>query len=218
MLYFAHKLLNEEKTDSIRKSLILSSDWVDGKTMSASGSSVKRNLQLNLGETHTKLSEEIIEILENDDNVNSFCFPSKYFNILFSRIGVGMFYGPHLDSPYLNIGRRDFSFTIFLNDPNEYKGGELILYISPEKKSIKLNKGEMIIYPTKYLHEVKEVTDGERMVCVGWIQSQIEKDEDRESLYLIQKGYSQIINSYGRSAATDNLNIGINRLHKRFLN
>ena len=78
-----------------------------------------------------------------------------------------MYYGLHIDTPYIAIWRRDFSFTIFLSKPDEYEGGELILYIPPETKKIKLNQWDIVIYPLKYLHEVKEVTRGERMVYVG---------------------------------------------------
>ena len=128
-----------------------------------------------------------------------------------------MFYGSHLDFPFISSGRRDLSFTIFLNEPNEYEGGELTLYIPPEQKQIKMNIGEVIIYPTKYLHEVKEVTRGERMVCVGWIESQILRDDDRECLYLMKAGLSEIIEKHGLSSATQNLKISFNRLYKNFL-
>ncbi len=217
MLYFAHRLFNEEKASDLKKRLLMANEWTDGKA-SAQGSTVKRNLQLNLGETSKKFSEEIIDIINNDQIINNFAFPAKIFNILFSRIGIGMFYGPHTDLPYLSTGRRDMSFTIFLNQPTDYTGGELILYMPPEKKKVKMQPGEIIIYPTKYLHEVKEVTQGERMVCVGWIESQIERDDDRESLYLMRQGISEIYHQLGNTSAIQNLNISFNRIYKRFLN
>ena len=217
MLYFAHRLIKEEQALDFRKRLLRSHEWTDGKA-SAKGSKVKKNLQLNLGATSNQFSEEIIDIINNDQIINDFTFPSKIFNILFSRTGVGMFYGPHTDAPYISNSRRDFSFTIFLSQPTDYAGGELILYMPPEKKQIKLNPGEMILYPTKYLHEVKEVTQGERMVCVGWIESQIERDDDRESLYLMRTGISEIVQQVGNTPATQNLNISFNRIYKRFLN
>ena len=76
----------------------------------------------------------------------------------------------------------------------------------------------MIIYPTKYLHEVKEVTEGERMVCVGWIESQIPRDDDRESLYLMRTGMSDITKQLGVTQATQYLNMSFNNIYKRFLN
>ena len=69
-----------------------------------------------------------------------------------------MYYGRHVDEVYSSEGRRDYSFTIFLNNPNDYDGGELVLNIPPENKAIKLDAGSIIIYPTKYVHEVREVS------------------------------------------------------------
>ena len=218
MLYYFHKLLNEDSANKFAKSLIASDDWIDGK-FSNIESQVKRNLQLNsAGEDYNKFSDEIINLAENDHVIKNSVFPAKVFNIVFSRTGAGMFYGPHLDVPYLKSGRRDLSFTLFLNEKKEYTGGELILYVPPEKKQIKLNPGEMIIYPTKYLHEVKEVTEGERLVCVGWIESQIPDNEDRESLSMINSGIGEIIRNYGTTNASQSLKIGYNNLFKRLMN
>ena len=220
MLYLATNILNEKKVNDWRKRLILSPDWVDGKEASAHGSKIKKNLQLNHCDEKTRITNEVREAIEKNSLINNFAFPSKIFNVLFTRTGNGMYYGPHVDSPYLDTGRRDLSFTIFLNKPDEYKGGELILYISPESKKIKLNQGDIIIYPTKYLHEVKPVTDGERMVCVGWIESQIPRDDDRESLFLMKTGLTEITKQLGNNPNTSiqNLNVSFNNIYKRFLN
>ncbi len=218
MLYLASNLLDQQKSNDLKKRLMLSNDWVDGKlTATGTAALVKRNLQLNNSDKKTSFTNEIIEAIQNNDSINSFSFINKVFNILFTRTGIGMFYGPHVDIPYLPSGRRDFSFTIFLNNSDEYEGGELILYISPETKKIKLNQGDIIIYPTKYLHEVKPVTKGERMVCVGWIESQIPRDDEREDLYLIKKSLSEITRQYGASNSTQNLQVAFNSLYKRFL-
>ena len=220
MLYFTNKLLEDTKAKDLARRLMMSNEWVDGTT-SARGSLGKKNLQLNMGaDQYSKFSTEIINIIKNDSRIQNYSFPAKILNILFTRTGAGMFYRPHVDSPYLTTGRRDLSFTIFLNEPKDYKGGELILYISPEKKQIKLNPGEMIIYPTKYLHEVKEVTEGERMVCVGWIESQIPRDDDRESLFLMKTGMSEITKQLGNNPnpAIQNLKVSFNKIYKRFLN
>ncbi len=218
MLYYSHKFLNEDSANKLAKNLIASDDWIDGQ-YSNKGSQVKRNLQLNsAGEEYDEFSKEIINLAENDNLIKNSVFPAKVFNIVFSRTGAGMYYGPHLDNPYLKTGRRDLSFTLFLNEKKEYKGGELILYVPPEKKQIKLNTGEMIIYPTKYLHEVKEVTEGERLVCVGWIESQIPDHEDRENLSLINSGIGEITRKFGTSNASQSINIGYNNLFKRLMN
>ena len=220
MLYFTHKLFEETKAKDLARRLIMSNGWVDGKAASAKFSTVKKNLQLNSGtEQYLKFSTEIINIIENDSRVKNYTFIAKVFNILFTRTGAGMFYGAHTDNPYLPTGRRDLSFTIFLNEKQNYKGGELILYIPPERKEIKLNPGEMIIYPTKYLHEVKQVTEGERMVCVGWIESQIPRDDDRESLFLMKRAISEITKQLGNNpnSAIMDLKVSFNNIYKRFL-
>jgi len=220
MLYFAHKLLTEEIYKDFRKKLLISDHWEDGiNTTSGNMKEIKRNLQLADSDDYKELSEAIIEILKKDKVFKSFAIPAKIFCLLFSRTGKGMYYRPHVDNPYTyGEGRRDLSFTIFLNQPNEYKGGELILNITPEKKSIKLQAGEMIVYPTKYLHEVKEVTEGERMVCVGWIQSQIRSNEDRESICLIKEGLNELLKIHGPSSSIMKISNGINNIHKRLIN
>tara|TARA_B100001989_G_C24537567_1_gene465402 strand:- start:266 stop:916 length:651 start_codon:yes stop_codon:yes gene_type:complete len=216
MLYYSQKLLEHEYAKDLAKRLMATGDWVDG-LVSAKGSGVKRNIQLG-PEQHSKFSSEVIKLLENNENIRYSVFPKKIHSLLFTRTGSGMFYGPHVDLPHVPQGRRDLSFTLFLSEKDSYKGGELILYIPPEKKVIKLNPGEMIMYPTKYLHEVKEVTEGERMVCVGWIESQIARDEDRESLHLMKSAINDLMKQVGITQATQSLNISFNNIYKRFLN
>lgn len=217
MLYYSLKLLDEDKIKELAKRLMICPEWIDGK-VSAKGSAVKRNIQLNTGSTdYLELTSEIINLLESNSILQNSIFPKKIHNIIFTRTGAGMYYGPHNDAPYIPSGRRDLSFTLFLNNKEDYEGGELILYIPPEKKQIKLNPGEMIIYPTKYLHEVKKVTEGERMVCVGWIESQIARDEDRESLHLMKTATLDLVKQLGMTQATQSLNISFNNIYKRFL-
>ena len=220
MLYFAHKLLTEEIYKDFRKKLLISDHWMDGINSTIGNmKDIKRNLELAFSDDYENLSGSIVEILKKDNAFQSFAMPAKIFGLLFTRTGKGMYYGPHIDTPYVfGEGRRDLSFTIFLNQPNEYKGGELILNITPEKKAIKLQAGEIIVYPTKYLHEVKEVTEGERMVCVGWIQSQISSNEDRESIHLMKQGLNEIIQAHGKSTSTMKILNGIYNIHRNFIN
>ena len=217
MLYFAGPLLKESERKELRKALLMASEWEDGKnTASGSTKDIKKNLQLISGDTYEKYSQNITKHILSNLRIHSFAFPAKVFQILFTRTGPGMFYGPHVDLAFIGEKRRDLSFTIFLNDPKEYKGGELVLYIPPETRTIKLDAGQIIIYPTKYLHEVKKVTEGERMVCVGWIQSQVIKDDDRELLEMIRVAQGDVENSKITLKTKLNLNSIFNRLLKRF--
>ena len=97
MLYYSHKLLDQEYANNLFKRLMSTGDWVDG-LVSAKGSSVKRNIQLG-AEEHSNFSSEIIELINNNDNIRYSVFPKKIHSILFTRTGPGMFYGPHVDLP-----------------------------------------------------------------------------------------------------------------------
>lgn len=221
MLYHAQSFLKENEHKNLRKQLLMCSEWKDG-IKTASGSSrkqIKRNLQLIDGETHKKSSEFVVNAIKNNPSIKNYAFPAEVFQILFSRTGPGMFYGPHVDTSLIEGKRRDLSFTLFLNDKKDYNGGELILYIPPETRTIKLNAGDIIIYPTKYIHEVKEVTEGERMVCVGWIQSDINNDDDRDILSILKNSIGEMANNPNNNSSIKlNLNSALNRLHKRFTN
>ena len=136
--------------------------------------------------------------------------------MLFSRTGKNMYYRQHVDKSCVDDQRKDLSFTLFLNNSDDYEGGELTLYIPPEVRHIKLNAGEMIIYPTQYLHEVKVVNSGERCVCVGWIESLIESHADREILTSLLFAQRETEDETQKRAQKHELNIAINRLLKRF--
>ena len=217
MLYFAGPFLKESERENLRKALLMCSEWEDGKnTATGTTKDIKKNIQLVRGETYEKHSQYITNLILSNLRIQNFAFPAKVFQILFTRTGPGMFYGPHIDLAFIGDKRRDLSFTIFLNDKNDYKGGELVLYIPPETRTIKLDAGQIIIYPTKYLHEVKKVTEGERMVCVGWIESQVIGDDDRELLGMIRVAQGELDNSKITLKTKLNLNSIFNRLLKRF--
>ena len=222
MLYLTNQLLQKDLVDDLRLRLMIESSWQDGIVSTTqqirTENSIKKNIEISPNNVHKKFSDEIINSLFNNDYIKLATYPAIIHNIIFSRTGPGMYYRPHVDVPFSKEGRRDLSFTIFLNDPEEYKGGELILYNSNDSKSIKLSAGDIVIYPTKYLHEVKAVTEGERIVCVGWIESQIANDDDRESLLLLKLGMTEISNEKNIEKAIQKLNLAYNRIYRRFLN
>ena len=114
-----------------------------------------------------------------------------------------MQYGRHIDNPFMSSGRSDLSFTLSLTDRNNYEGGELIIEEMNEDKSFKLNAGEIIIYPSTYLHSVKKVTKGERLVCIGWIESYVKSAEEREYLFDLDAGARGLLAKNGRSDELD---------------
>ena len=120
-----------------------------------------------------------------------------------TKSSKGMKYGRHIDNAYMSSGRADLSFSIFLNEKNSYGGGELAVENINTENKFKLDEGEIIIYPSTYLHSVEEITDGERLVCVGWIESYVKSIEEREYLFDIDAGARGILAKYGRSDELD---------------
>lgn len=220
MNYYVFKLLSEIQLRSLVTELMMCSDWHDGAVTAKGGAkAIKRNLQLSSqSNAYEELSTYISDLLMKEVTVMQHqIFPKKVINILFSRSSAGMYYGSHVDGSHTPQGRRDYSFTLFLNNPKDYDGGELILNIPPEKKSIKLDAGAIIIYPTKYVHEVREVTRGERIVCVGWIESYLKKDNERELLGYVSQ--AKILASEAEHVDTRLiliLNLLLNSLKKYF--
>ena len=103
----------------------------------------------------------------------------------------------------MSSGRSDLSFTIFLSEKNQYEGGELLIENLNAENEFKLNIGEILIYPSTYLHSVQEVKNGERMVCVGWIESYVKSIEEREYLFDLDAGAKSLLAKHGRSDELD---------------
>ena len=122
---------------------------------------------------------------------------------MFTKSLNNMQYGRHVDNPFMSTGRSDLSFTISLTDKSTYEGGELIIEEMNSEKEFKLNAGEIIIYPSIYLHSVKEVKNGERLVCVGWIESYVKSIEEREYLFDLDAGAKGLLAKNGRSDELD---------------
>ena len=114
-----------------------------------------------------------------------------------------MHYGRHIDNPFMSSGRSDLSFTISLNEKTAYEGGELLIEEINEEKEFKLGLGEIIIYPSTYLHSVREIKNGERLVCVGWIESYVKSIEEREYLFDLDAGARGLLAKNGRSDELD---------------
>ena len=181
MNYLTHQLLNAEEINFIEKELEKENQgWEDGKkTAGSQASIVKNNLQLKRkSDTSKKLSSLVQQKILNNALVKSFTLAKHIHGIMFTKSSKGMSYGRHIDNAYMSSGRADLSFTIFLTKKNLYEGGELLIENLTSDIKFKLNSGEILIYPSTYLHSVQEVLNGERIVCVGWIESYIKSIEE----------------------------------------
>ena len=206
MNYLTHQLLNPEELKLLKINLekqdLL---WEDGKKTAGSHAAiVKNNLQLGRNtEFSKKYSELIIKKILRDDLIKSFALPKKIHGTMFTKSKKGMKYGRHIDNGFMSTGRADLSFTLFINKVDEYEGGELIIEDINTENKFKLNEGEIIIYPSTYLHSVQEVLSGERLVYIGWIESYIKSIEIREYLFDLDAGAKGILAKHGNSNELD---------------
>ena len=206
MNFLIHQLLNTEEVNLIKTELEkCTQNWEDGKyTAGSHASMVKNNLQLNRNSEESRKNSQLVnkKILSNQ-LIKSFSLPKRIHGIMFTKSSENMHYGRHIDNPYMSSGRSDLSFTLSLTNKNFYKGGELIIETMNSEEKFKLNAGEIIIYPSSYLHSVNEVTNGQRLVCVGWIESYVKSTEEREYLFDLDAGARGILAKYGRSDEVD---------------
>ena len=206
MNYLNHILLNFEELDLLRQNIEKKDlKWEDGKkTAGSHAAKAKNNLQLNReADISKKYARLISEKILSNNLIKSFALPKKIHGIMFAKSTKGMGYGRHIDNSYMSSGRADLSFTIFLNNKDNYDGGELSIESINSEERFKLNAGEIIIYPSTYLHSVQEVTRGERFVCVGWIESYVKSIEEREYLFDLDAGAKGLLANYGRSDELD---------------
>ena len=206
MNYLTNQLLIQEEIDALIKNLKKENTlWEDGKkTAGSHASKVKHNLQLNRNSEVSKKYSHLIKkkILANQ-LIKSFSLPKIIHGIMFTKSSQNMHYGRHIDNPFMSSGRSDLSFTISLTKKDLYEGGELVIETINSENEFKLNAGEMIIYPSTYLHSVKDVREGERLVCVGWIESYVKSIEEREYLFDLDAGAKGLLAQYGRSDELD---------------
>ena len=206
MNYLTLQLLNEEEIEILIKTINDQNNlWEDGKkTAGSHASKVKNNLQLNRNSEVSKKYSQLVKkrILENQ-LIKSFSLPKIIHGIMFTKSSQNMGYGRHIDNPFMSTGRSDLSFTISLTNKENYDGGELVIETINSEKEFKLDAGQIIIYPSTYLHSVKKVKNGERLVCVGWIESYIKSIEEREYLFDLDAGAKGLLAKYGRSDELD---------------
>lgn len=127
----------------------------------------------------------------------------KFIQLMINRYGPGQAYGTHVDDAFMNGRRTDVSVTVFLSDPGAYDGGELMIETPAGEQAIKLPAGAAIVYPSTTLHRVEPVTRGERLACVGWIESRIRDGAAREILFDLERARRSLFRQHGKTAEFD---------------
>ena len=206
MNFLTYKLLIEEQLGILKNDLNKENDlWENGKkTAGSHASKVKENLQLNRdSDLSKKYSQLIRKKIISNPLIKSFALPKTIHGIMFTKSLKNMHYGRHIDNPFMSSGRSDLSFTISLTNKDDYQGGELVIETMNSDKEFKLDAGEILIYPSTYLHSVKKVKNGKRIVCLGWIESYVKSTEEREYLFDLDAGAKGLLAKHGRSDELD---------------
>ncbi|MFG6460710.1 Fe2+-dependent dioxygenase [Roseateles sp. DXS20W] len=174
------------------RDLLAAAPWADGRsTAGRQAAQVKNNEQLVPGsEPHRELQALVLQALERHPVFFSAVLPKRVLPPLFNRYtGATNAYGSHVDQAvrYLPGGvqrvRTDISCTLFLSDPADYDGGELVIDTSFGEQRVKLAAGDLVVYPGTSVHRVEPVTRGARLAAFFWIESMVRGDEQRRLLY-----------------------------------
>lgn len=181
-------------------------DWADGReTVGVQGARVKRNQQLvESSPLRAELARIVLTALSRSPLYFAAALPLKTLTPRFNRYAGGGEYGFHVDGAVMHAGdgehvRSDVSCTLFLNEPGEYDGGELVISDTYGEHEVKLPAGDLILYPSSSLHRVVPVTRGARLASFFWVQSMV-RDDARRGMLLEMDGAIERLRCSGADA------------------
>jgi PKHD-type hydroxylase len=206
MLVHVPNLLSPGEVAQMRD-VLGAADWADGRiTAGAQSAQSKKNLQVPENTpAHRALGEIILTALGRNELFTSAALPLRVFPPLFNRYDAGMSFGTHIDNAIRFVKapgapirvRTDLSATLFLTDPADYDGGELVIEDTFGSQAIKLPAGDMILYPASSRHHVTEVTRGSRWASFFWIQSMVREEEARRHLFELDTAIQSLRKAQG---------------------
>lgn len=129
--------------------------------------------------------------------------PKRIIGPLLSRYRPGDTYGRHVDEAILDGSRADLAFTLFLDAPDSYDGGDLVIETTSGNDTYKLAAGSLVLYPATTLHHVAPVTRGLRHAAVGWVHSHVRRADQREVLFDLDTAYRRLFAAQGTSEELD---------------
>lgn len=181
------KILKEAEVRKIRERLAGASFADGAATAGRHARRVKQNEQIARGsELAKELGKTVMEALRRSGPFISATLPCRITEPMFNRYAPGMRYGSHVDNAVMYQPaplRSDISVTVFLSEPSEYEGGELLIDDVALRQKVKLPAGSAIIYPSTSLHRVEPVTRGERLAAIIWVQSLVRDPAQRRILF-----------------------------------
>lgn len=191
MLIHLKNVLGAKEIERIQ-TILAGAKYVDGKLSAGSvAAQVKNNQEVSAEDNSLKeLNNLVMGNLVRNKIYQRAALPVKVASPFYSRYQRGMQYGEHIDDPVMGNSldshhryRSDLAMTVFLNSPEQYEGGELCIQTDYGQQIIKYPAGDAVMYPATTRHRVNEVTSGERLVAVTWVQSMVKDGEQRALLY-----------------------------------
>lgn len=216
MMLHIPNVLSREQVASMRAA-INAADWVDGRaTVGSQGAQVKRNRQLPEDSPIALQQGRIIEqALATNSLFFSAALPARSMQPLFNRYSDSETYGLHVDGAARRVAgaamggpqwlRTDLSCTLFLCEPEDYEGGELVVVDTYGTHEVKLPAGDLILYPSSSLHRVEAVTRGERVCSFFWAQSLVRDDSRRALLFEMDQAITRLRAQLGETPETVSL-------------
>lgn len=210
MLVHIKQLLTRDELRSVRATLDRAS-WGDGRvTAGVQSALAKNNQQLDQqGEAAKALQPIVLQGLNRHMDFFSAALPKRVFPPLFNRYGGACnAFGNHVDNAVRFIPgtlgervRTDISCTLFLAEPDEYDGGELVIEDTFGHQSVKLPAGDMVLYPGTSVHRVEPVTRGARVASFFWVQSMVRSEEQRRLLFEMDRALMHLRSTVGEMDA-----------------
>ena len=190
MLVRIAKVLSAEEVALCRQ-VLEQQEWIDGKvTAGEQSAKAKFNLQIPQdSDAGRQLGDLVLRALGRNPMFNSAALPLRVYPPLFNRYDTGMRFDMHVDNairPVPGTGfrlRTDVSSTLFLTEPEEYDGGELVIQDTFGTQRVKLAAGDMVVYPSISLHAVSPISRGSRWASFFWTQSMVKDDGQRTLLH-----------------------------------
>lgn len=198
MYLVLENILNQQQLEQIA-SLLANAEFVDGKlSAGVQAQRVKKNEEVKTDDRAVdRLNQLVMNSLLQHPQYQSAVLPYRVAIPFYARYTSGMGYGDHVDDPVMGPMsgryRSDVSTTVFLNQPDEYQGGELCINTPFGEKSVKLAAGDAVVYPSSSWHRVEEVTGGMRLVAVTWAQSMVRDPARRELLFELGSARDSLI-------------------------
>jgi PKHD-type hydroxylase len=198
MLLHLKNVLDTTKLANIRE-MLGKVQFIDGKhSAGMAAEQVKNNQEMQQGTQQAQyLDQLVMGSLAESADFRSAALPLRVAQPVFARYTPGMRYGNHVDDPIMGGGmekfRTDVAVTVFLNAVDDYDGGELVIQSPFGEQRVKYAAGDAVIYPANSVHRVEEVTRGERLVAVAWIQSMVRDASKRELLFELDQARNTLL-------------------------